>query len=734
MALEVHIARPVLATIVQRAVQQNLRTACFPALGTHRVDHLDVAPAAVEFASIGGGVELRVPVDAFIASRADVLAAPNAAPPTTRGRGALVLNMTAAGTVTSLRVVDADTGPVPLPGGDQLEAAIVAGAGSPLVLDLKDALKLLGTATPARSVVELTAQTVAIRFDPAGPVQSRLQPGQEWGAFLDAAAMRAFARAGVPDLREMDLRITSFATSEFWRPEGTRPRVDIEFRGKADVPDPFSGDFDGAFRSRLSLAPTIAPLLRVDVDWELHVNLGPGVPGFVDNLVETFAIAMIDPAKFEAVRTGVRSFQRDLQLPVIEFGPRVAGLATRFEWRSALATPDGTTLGGPVRPLSDPGTATVQLVVNPFGPAHGIVMASQHGCIPGWQGEPPDDLVVTASAGLAGGGSVCGRELLSPNTGLDQYVELSGDAPDGQSVNLRLPVGAVSAVTEPVRMIVFTSRGVRLVDFGAPDAGGEAQVAYIDDCLYTDTYVTALLAYEEWWTLWGSLPQEMWHLFGGPPPLPEPPNPLYDPDRAGKIPGLYVKVVTVDGWEAGELVQVRTGAGTVDVTTDQLGRATIPIIVTETDRAPTISMTRVTRGDTSTAVARTAIFTRYAALPGGTRGNTITADTTGRATMVAEFDDGSDVYELVRGSAPRQVATRSAEHYVPTRTRSPLTIDLPGLVEIVPVPGFAKAPVAIAVLDDGTQLVLNRASDRSVRVPGPSPASCRASRWPRTGR
>jgi len=76
------------------------------------------------------------------------------------------------------------------------------------------------------------------------------------------------------------------------------------------------------------------------------------------------------------------------------------------------------------------------------------------------------------------------------------------------------------------------------------------------------------------------------------------------------------------------------------------------------------------------------------------------------------------MYELVRDAAPTRVATRSAERYPPTRTRSPLTIDLPGVVDIVPVPGFARAPVAIAILDDGAQLVLNRASDRSVRVAG----------------
>jgi hypothetical protein len=41
------------------------------------------------------GVEMRVPVDAFIVSWDDILAAPNAAPAAASGRGALLLHVTA---------------------------------------------------------------------------------------------------------------------------------------------------------------------------------------------------------------------------------------------------------------------------------------------------------------------------------------------------------------------------------------------------------------------------------------------------------------------------------------------------------------------------------------------------------------------------------------------------------------------------------------------------------------
>jgi hypothetical protein len=109
------------------------------------------------------------------------------------------------------------------------------------------------------------------------------------------------------------------------------------------------------------------------------------------------------------------------------------------------------------------------------------------------------------------------------------------------------------------------------------------------------------------------------------------------------------------------------------VTVDQAGRVTIPAVVTGTVRAQPVGLERVTR-----------------------------QATTGAADAV-----------------PVQVATRSQDAAPPRAdAESRLYVDLPGLVETLAVPGFEDAPVAIAVLEDGTQLVLNRAADGSTRVAG----------------
>lgn len=726
MTTEVHIGRQSLATVVGRSVQQQLRTVCFPPFGGAYVDHVDVAAQPIAYAPHPAGVSIRVPIEVYVVSRLDVLSAPNAVPAgahSPAGRGALLMLFTMGSpTAATLRVVEVDLGPVgPVLGSAaaELKAAVVAAMGPGINLDLGAALKVLGKVQPTSSRIELADDAVAIRFDPTGPVRPRLRPGQEWGVHLDVPALEAFALSGVPNLPAVVPQVTSWHPVARWRPEGETPRIDVEFSGKANVPDPFSGDFTGVFRSRLRMAPTVQPQLRAYVDWDLRFNTGALSPGFVDDIVRLVVAIMVDPARFGAVRTGLWTFERDLMLPDIEFGPRVAGLATRFEWRSAIATADGMAIGGPVRPLPDPGTSTTEHGVRPFGKPHAVVYASQHGCVFGWAGREPDhdEFVVSASVGLVGCGSVCGAELLPPNTGLAPYLQDEEVSVETHTLGIRLSLAVAEQIVEPVRLLVRTSRGVRLIEVGKPPTGEEGEVTYIDDCLYADTYLIQLWAYEEWWTMWGPFP-ELWPLVGGPPRPPEPPNPLYDPDPLVDLPGIYVKVITVEGWEPGELVQVRTPGCTVDVTTDTHGNAVIPVIVPRVDQVGPMSLTRATRGATFGATAQTAVFVRYAALSAEGTGGRIAAHADGSATVTVDVPGGSESYYLVRGREPVRTSGGDSTAYRPAMPSNSLQISLEGLHSVVPVPGFDDQPVAIAVLDDGAQLVVNRLPDGSTRVAG----------------
>jgi hypothetical protein len=719
MTVEVHIARPTLGTFLERALQQQLRAACFPAFGGFSVDHLDVVPGTAQFSPGPGGVDVKLRVDAFIAADAAVLATPNAPPPTITVPGMLTLRMTMNGTVASLQVVDADLVGNPFTGLDPLRTALVQRLSTPITLDLNQSLAALRLLEFQRTAVELTSETVAVRFDPVDAVRNRLVPGTEWGIHLDKPALEKFANNSTPDLRRLP-KVTSVRSAARWNPEGSRPRIDLEFNGKAAVPSPLAGDFAGVVRLRMGLKPTITAILQVDVDFDIHFDLGGAVPSFIDNLVseivESFAGALIDPAKFGGVRTGLKSFRRDVFLPTLELGPRVEGIATRLQWESLVATPEGMFLGGPVTLLSDPGREALGFGVKEFGVPRGTVLASERGCVFGWQGDPPRDLWVIGSVSL-GGGTLCDFTLLPPHEGLSPYVEVEDWSAESHTLRLKLPLAVSRTVLAPVQMLVRSSRGVRLAKLGKPKSEDEAEIAYIDDCLYADAHWIALQAYEEWHTLWDMFP-ELRPYLGSPPPFPFPDNPLKDPDPA-VVTGLYVKLIEIDDWEAGELVRVRTGTATVDVTVDQAGRVTIPAVVTGTVRAQPVGLERVTRQTTTGARSRTAVFTRLLSIQGGTVGNSLVVDAVGTATVRAEYEDGADVFELAADAVPVQVASRSQDAAPPRAdVESPLYVDLPGLVETLAVPGFEDAPVAIAVLEDGTHLVLNRAADGGTRVAG----------------
>ena len=357
MTVEAHIARPALGTFLERALQQRLLTSCFPALGGFSVDHVDVVPATAQFSPGPGGVDVTLRVDAFIAADAAVLATPNATPPMTTVPGTLTVRMTTAGTVASLQVVDANLVGNPIPGLDPFRQALVQSLNAPIPFDLTESLRALGLLEFGSATVELTPETVAVRLDPVDAVRNRLAAGCEWGIHLDKPALEKFANNSTPDLKRLP-KVTSVRSAARWNPEGNRPRIDLEFSGKAAVPAPLAGDFEGVVRLRLGLKPTITTVLQVDLDFDMHFNLGGAVPEVIDNLVsevvEGFAGAMIDPAKLGGVRTGLKSFRRDIVLPTLEIGPRVAGIATRLLCKTLLAAPDGLFLGGPVSLLPEP--------------------------------------------------------------------------------------------------------------------------------------------------------------------------------------------------------------------------------------------------------------------------------------------------------------------------------------------------------------------------------------------
>jgi hypothetical protein len=725
VSIELQIRSSAFEAVVTRAVQQALRRTCFEPIGGIYVDHVDVAPAPVRLAPAGAAVEIRVAVDVFAVGRDAVLGAPNGVPAGAEapaGRADLVLEMAASGTVVSVRSVDVDLGPL----GAQaaaMKAPFLAAIGSPVPFDIARILATLEMPTPGSAVVELAASTICVRFDAAGPAVDRLSPTHEWGVFLDAAAVEQLALRKVP--ANLSSVITSMRRIPHWWPAGTTPHVDVGYEGAAQVPDPFSGRIDGTFGFDISVLPSPAQQLRAAVSWSLNIHLGALVPSFVEDTVAQLVATALDPRQFGGTPTGPRSFYLDSRLPDLTFGG--AGLA----YASAVASADGMTIGGPVRLVTELDRATLQTGVTQFEDPRFVVYASQHGCTFGWGGFTPsaDALKVVASVVLDRSGEFCGVEVTSPGDWLTPYVTQDAVSDESRSVNLAVPALAAVGITQPVRLIVRTSRGVRLIDFGTPhvevdEAGNvmNAVGAYIDDCLYATI--------SAWY--WATLPVDP--VTGEP--LPPPPEPWPPPDWNRSNPdwltsppdaeawntyvegleALNVQLVTVTGLEPGELVQFRSFEHAVDVTADQSGRAVVPVLLAVRGSLEPGRLTRVGRRklDARVTVQR-AVLHWEARLPAG-RPSRLVTTADGRAFVVADSDDAYQTGSLGSSRAPSIDAVR-ARSLRPAPVRS---VDLPGLVSLVAVPGFPDQPVAFAVMDDGSTLVLEFGDGGEVRVAGTS--------------
>lgn len=768
MSIELQIQSSILGTITARAVQARLNTTCFEPIGAVYVDHADVADTPVELITASAAIRIRVPLDVFIVSREDVLAAPNAVPAgvtVPAGTVGVVLEMTATGAVVSLRCVDADLGPLGVALGTSApaaKAAIINAIGSPTTSDLTEALKQLGMPVPTSSKVELISSIVAIRFEPSGDAVTHLSAGHDWGIFLDGASVEQLAKSKVPT-NTLASRVTSITIEAHWRPAGSVPHVDIDYAGKAQVPDPFSGEVDGVLGCDFSVTSTTTKSLRTTVHWSLHINLGPLVPGFIENIVEDAVGDAFDPTKFGGIPIGDHAFTLDSPLPDVSFG------GARFGYTSVVASPAGMTIGGLVRLPLDPGKDTLQLSVNQFGLPYRLFFC--RGLAATGSGEPPKTVKIDAvstygSVWLEDLGAFCDVEIISPGNWISPYIKRPSDNPE---IRIAIPSLVASGIDKPVLIIVRTARGVRLVDLGIPppvilDADGNvtnALIDYIPNCLYINVEHGI-----KWARAGGLLDQSVVN-----PPLEHPDWTTY----LGRHRGIDVQLLTLSALEPGELIQFRSRDHAVDVTADRNGRALVPVFLPVANDREAASLIRINRRSIAGHFSVSSVtFVDQVSLPAGTQ-HRFSSMVNSTAVLTTEFEDHIDVHEigtlgvplLVKretackqeykgGEAQTEVsylgAAKGAKDLVQSERLSAIgsqirpsdeevalnpqplpphevatsesnlmlvqRINLPGITSLYAVPGFPEAPIVLATMADGSMLILDLGEDGTARVAG----------------
>ena len=697
MSIEVQIRSQTLGEIAAGGVQRRLRTSCMQAPG---IDHVDVADVPVRVSQGASRVELRVTLDVYGVTRADIMAAPNAPPATTRFAVVLVLGLGVSGTRLDLKFVDIDLPDPALKTAarDAIGGLVGSDLGFMLTRLMQDA-----TYAPTTSQVDLVGDVVAIRFDAAGaPASAHLLGGQQWGAFIDGATLAHVTEQRLR--RDFAGRITSLSTEAHWRPLGTTPHVDVDYGGKFDVPV-FAGNIEGTFSSEFSIAdPPQSYQLRTTVHFTFAIDLGPLVP---DDVAHAAAASLIEDAVKpgnSGIPLGNHTFAVDSALPRPQFGDGTLIVD------SVLASATGMTLGGRVVRTIMPDAlakATTRVVSGrftlPTRHERCSVLAEAGDGTP-HRSRKLIDLETISMITLQDCGAFCGLEVLGPNQAVAAFTSAPdrGTVADEQTIQIHVRSDLAQQIDTPVRLLVITARGVRLVDLGVPpkaqlDENGDVTngfLAYIKDCQYQrneQIHRTNLL--------WGD--QD-----GIDVDIVPAINEIAWSTYLRRQHGLSVHLVSVSGLEPGELLQFRSPAHAIDVTADPQGHVIMPVLLSPTDATAPTRLTRTSgvsiegRVSISSAIFEHAATVALAPDSAGER-RAEPADDLSRATAALE-------------SVARELAGRRA----PDAPASLLGHDLDRVVAAVPIPGFADAPIAIGTLTDGSMRVLGLTEDGATRVAG----------------
>lgn len=363
--------------------------------------------------------------------------------------------------------------------------------------------------------------------------------------------------------------------------------------------------------------------------------------------------------RLNAIPAGPRRFSIDIALPQLRFG----GMTIRIE--NLETSHDGAVFGGRavVAPAwhADFGLRLERL----SGPTR-FVFGGCHPATP-----PPATLQNTScfgSAVLTGAGTLCEYEILSPATDLNSVLSVEIDGDDA-AIAVDCDYGtAVRRIRQPLRILVRTACGVRLVDLGLPPApeydesGALVNVHDIDLAVCVDTM--PLLK-----------PDQL-------TPKDYEPVPLEWPgwrDFLANSHRVAVHLVTLNRLEPGELVQLRTPADRVDVTADGRSSAGLPVLVPVTAAISDIRLGRVNQQPLA-----------------------------GHAEVVIRELPPSGA--LLRSDA----ASRRDEDVAVLGEH----LRLKDLDMVAAVPGFEDASIKVAVLESGGALVVDLASPDGPRIAG----------------
>ena len=749
------------------------------------VDHADMNrdgvqdPTAVTEAlgpDIFGALDFDARVTLAFAERADVLSAPMAVPLVLTQQVTLTLRMQIerrsveriAGVKTrrpmlTVRGVAADFGPyiegmiTKQDDRDALHNSVLAFAGGLIDIDLLDLYEGLGLGLypPGSVVLGLTDKSqdlaLAVRFDPQGDTVRRLLPGQNWGLWLHAEAVCDLVKTEVAKAFPPSSSTRLTGSEERWNPRGSTAAVDSDLHAEIVLPEPFA-EVPAELSLTCMFGVPSPGSLRIDVHWSFD---GFGVLGGVIWATVPWLVPLMEAEARARIRAELRKpapgrtvlgddrFTIERPLPA----PRFFGAPLSIT--SAGVAGQGMTLGGLLTLPFDIGDARLSVSISePWSP-YSFVVVGCPATPPRLGGPVTPDLARTSSVvvfrhtgtELDAVPRLQAIEYISPGEWLDTYV-----AHEGTALRFELVATVAATVLEPIRLIVRTPRGVRLVELPAPptfelDANGRvvgSSSAFIDWCPTIDRR-------DPWRLLIGRVLVSPGGLgdtggaIGGqddgpswalPGPVRQPPGSAWPGATGG--PASLVQVLSFDGLQPGELLQFASADHNVIVAADAQGQAWLPVLLADPTRhggevrrvnGQALDQHWTTRSATLIRAGH-APAGELASLQGGPEGASISLRH-GQETL--RFAVGAWGGAVALRASPSQLAVGIAADE-PEPPTAPLVSN-----DHVLLPGLADAQLALRPQPDGPAQVLRLMPNAEPRVvglfDGPLPAWEEADGW-----
>lgn len=715
MAVALQIRLGILETILTRTIQATLNATCLAPIGSYYIDRADVGSEPVETVLRDQKLFMKVRIHIFIVEQMSLVTSPNTAVPSElviQLPLELTFSWATDGAFVVLRLESVDFGiastlldPTGLPTKEALQSYF-----RPVLVDLVGLnAQFNKRSAPPAMTIELKDGVVRIVLEASGAAPP-LPLSMQWGISLDSLATARMLAEKIKSILPSDFNINLNAS---WQPVGPRARVHIAYSGKVAVPDPYSGDVNGTLDCDLSLQTGTLAELDVTVSWTLNVT--GNALGFMDAIARDDAIAKFNPTDFGAIPNGEYSFVLATQLPRLQFG------RGKLSFGALAAGSDGISIGGQVS-STDPGRPILDISVTPFGRPMRVSICSVDGEHP-QKTAKLNELCTSAQLYMTDLGSYGGMEWLVAE---DQWMSAYVAPYDDPQIRMAIPSTVAAGISKSVRFIVRTARGVRHISFGTPpqpilDADQNvtnAILTFIPNCLYER------VGHEFSWE---------WGVTQKTPPLELPEW----ADFLQRSSVLDIEILDLTGLVPGEIIQYRSAYHSIDASADALGRLSVPVFRAFGFRRERATVRRVNHQDLSGKISsRTITLVWNSTLPAeGQQG--LTALSSSRSLLTTTMDGRPIRYELGSFGGPvrikadldpeRESSSQASPYGGDSTSVTPEThpvvrrlseAGVRGLQSVQAIPGFADAPVAVARMKNGTQLLLDLKAGEQPRVAG----------------